>query len=1252
MQYAVVAQDANLSYKNLQNAIPPSPDASAIGKYGEVEVSKYTGVPQISVPIYTISENGIQIPVSLNYHSGGIKVEEHSGWTGLGWSLSAGGIVSRSVVGLADDEIGGYLTQPYNLEQFHLLSSQTQQAIFKSSSEGDLDLEPDIYSFSFLNYSGKFLINKATRTGIPVSKNTMKIEILGNTIITGWKITDRSGIVFYFQSSERTSIKSYGAYNRGEYVRQDYTSSWHLTKIVLLSGQEINFTYQSYINEYYNRQGASKYIFIGGGTDQYTCTNSSNDLEKYSTFRITGNRLHLVQFSNGTLKFNPSLDLRQDMPNDYCLNSIELFNRENVRIKNFKLVYDYFQSNQMLSQSSSGILFNDGFKKRLKLIAFKEIGSDLKELVTSFEYLPGELPSIYSNSQDHWGFFNGRNNSSLIPLDVTTGLGSTGVDRAVDFNYAKVGTLNKIIYPTGGYTVFEYESNEARISERDYLSNFYPYGPTSAQYQQTYGINVSNPSELTKDIFIDTKTIKIDASSNFYYFIDLNDPINCSGTNRDCIGALRVTLTCLDCNSQNGGAGISYSLMSGDFVNGVCSGKVWLIPEKNYRLSIVSLGDFASVSAQIYGTKEVLPAGDTSRNVNMQVGGLRIKNIKSYVANDVVSKKTNYLYTSRTNASADSGTIYESSGVMVTYPHYNSLKLFIQKSQSMSTYFECYYKLMSSSSNIPLGGNSGLSVGYADVQTILETPLEKIKTISSFVTANDIPDFCNYEFPYVIELSRDNSRGDLKKEIQYRFKNGQYSIAHELENQYEIPSNYNSYSYGIRFGIKVYYPAVFMNSEFAWQTYQHLSEWKCLKSTITKEYAENITTPLTKKIDYFFDNPISFESTRTEHLDSKGLALTTITRTPLDKTAIHALTPLNSTALQALDSMIARNMHSPVIQQVQYRNNTLSELKLANYKLWSNNIAAIENIQAKITTNPLETRLQFTKYDAKGNLVEQQKANDVKEVYLYGYNSMYPVAKILNSTYDIAKTYVNQSILDNPSDDVTLRNHLNSLRSISGALVTTFTYKPLVGMTSQTDANGRTTYYSYDAFNRLQLIKDQDGNIIKKICYNYQGQQTNCESTITYSSAGIDNYYYSQSCPSGQTAQPYYVNVPAGMFTSTISQVNANTQAQQYAQSQANQYGNCQANDFPLYCNNSAGVYCYVELYNVNTGQSYWFTSYGYNGILGYIPEGTYNIYVSASNNYNYFSGGAGCYYYTYGYGNLSFYNVPLNPSCNIIDIY
>jgi YD repeat-containing protein len=54
------------------------------------------------------------------------------------------------------------------------------------------------------------------------------------------------------------------------------------------------------------------------------------------------------------------------------------------------------------------------------------------------------------------------------------------------------------------------------------------------------------------------------------------------------------------------------------------------------------------------------------------------------------------------------------------------------------------------------------------------------------------------------------------------------------------------------------------------------------------------------------------------------------------------------------------------------------------------------------------------------------------------------------------------------------------------AQMTTYTYSPLVGMTSSCSVNSLTTYYEYDGLNRLLRIRDVDGNIIKQYDYQYQ----------------------------------------------------------------------------------------------------------------------------------------------------------------------
>lgn len=120
----------------------------------------------------------------------------------------------------------------------------------------------------------------------------------------------------------------------------------------------------------------------------------------------------------------------------------------------------------------------------------------------------------------------------------------------------------------------------------------------------------------------------------------------------------------------------------------------------------------------------------------------------------------------------------------------------------------------------------------------------------------------------------------------------------------------------------------------------------------------------------------------------------------------------------------------------------------------------------------------------------------IKESYIWGYENQYPVVKIVTGD-DIIVPAIDTVMLrkaDQYSDDQ-IRAELSKIRKgllRSKAQVFTYTYKPLVGLTSVTDPLDNMFFYEYDYLGRLSMIRDHDQNIIKKICYNYAGQAEDC----------------------------------------------------------------------------------------------------------------------------------------------------------------
>ncbi len=96
------------------NLFPPSPTAAGLARYGDIPVSNHTGTPNINIPIYEVKTRDLSLPISLSYHASGIKVADLASWVGLGWSLNAGGVITRTIQSLPDEGAGtlgnGYLT--------------------------------------------------------------------------------------------------------------------------------------------------------------------------------------------------------------------------------------------------------------------------------------------------------------------------------------------------------------------------------------------------------------------------------------------------------------------------------------------------------------------------------------------------------------------------------------------------------------------------------------------------------------------------------------------------------------------------------------------------------------------------------------------------------------------------------------------------------------------------------------------------------------------------------------------------------------------------------------------------------------------------------------------------------------------------------------------------------------------------------------------------------------------------------------
>ena len=119
-------------------------------------------------------------------------------------------------------------------------------------------------------------------------------------------------------------------------------------------------------------------------------------------------------------------------------------------------------------------------------------------------------------------------------------------------------------------------------------------------------------------------------------------------------------------------------------------------------------------------------------------------------------------------------------------------------------------------------------------------------------------------------------------------------------------------------------------------------------------------------------------------------------------------------------------------------------------------------------------------------LLQYTPEGGVPTAIIWGYNKEYPIAKVENATYSQVSSYVTP--LQTSSNNGTLTQaSFASLRSnLPNAMITAYTYNPLIGVSSIASPNGDKTTYEYDNFGRLKAVRDKDGNLLSENEYNFR----------------------------------------------------------------------------------------------------------------------------------------------------------------------
>lgn len=1084
------------SITNYNNVIPSSPNAASLGKYGDIPVSMYTGVPSINIPIFEMNSKITSVPISLTYHASGVRMNEVPGWLGTGWSLNAGGVISRSVIGRPDDlEIYGYfnnelLPTPDEINDWITLDSWDIPSGFLSPIfKGIWDLQPDSYSFNFLGYTGKLIItNDGEAYTVPYNKWIINIiyDTQGN--ITGFNITTDDGTKYSFGGAKAVEKSLFNPSECSPEVEEiDYITAWYLTRISSPRvSSEINFTYLPVNDKEIENISETRYFNINNLYGPPGCQGNCPD-EQYSC--------------SSTIKYSQIL-LNQIISDSY---TITFSNQEiggGVYKLNSILINDNFSNNQ------KNVLLNYSvFGDRHFLISVLE-----GDKTYSFSYIhPNLLGDINAFSQDYWGFYNGiTTNNTYVPRTV---LGPNkvieGADRHIDEEKMKYGTLETITYPTKGKTKFIYEPH-------DYLTN------EVTDFTDIIFFDVDVMADVVDDPAF-SSSFTIDFSQDVNYIVDAesNFPPEPPDNELKLLKLINGEFTEIDILPTGHQTHIEGMLM---------------LDEGTYKLQSTV---FLPGSLECTLTYKELENGSANEWRNEKVGGLRIKRIENYSADGNLIYSDDYMYRETEDPSISTGILvnenisYKSS--MTKYmPPPCSDKPF--PTEVLDCNFKCHYLLVSSSPQVPFGTTNGSHVGYKEV-TIFKGGFEHQllpphqyeplvtsepnnngigkngKIVKYYTNPEEYPDL--YISMYNPGISKDWKRGLLKREEVFDSTNLLLK-KEELEYQLADTNNYHR-TPGVKVTLRGTRYSLYDPYEYLVKPYYKESPWKYQTKKMVYEYKNNNELKTETLFNY---NPF----------DTQLKKITTVfpDSSAVRKTFYH---PLNLYNLPWANTMVSKNMYNvPIITDILRNDNYIlnpDNFKIANsqlvsyqdyfpkeiYKLTSEELLSPGTYTLNAFSNGLHVtdenfRKESTTTYIDGNLTEYENYSGEKAIIIWGYNNMFPVIKAANIgdlTYTEFENLVNSAVPSGYNNinalliyvdklelisqkDVwkVFNENLRSLPELSKVLISTHTYNSLKGMTSQTDPNGKTTYYEYDDFDRLKLVKDQDGNIIKTYEYNYK----------------------------------------------------------------------------------------------------------------------------------------------------------------------